>query len=121
MATYTAEQLRLGTPIEALTAGTTYDFIVSRPHYLSGSAYLNMEQIGNSFTTSSVTNASGSYNLDAYEPGSVSGLVLSPYKAGFVVQPTPDFTSSFAFTPAENIAVSSSLLRATGGINLTIL
>ena len=30
MATYTAEQLRLGTPIEALTAGTTYDFIVSR-------------------------------------------------------------------------------------------
>ena len=37
-----------------------------------------------------------------------------------VVVPTPDNTSSFTFTPTENIAVSSSFLRTTGGIIVEI-
>ena len=48
MATYTAEQLSgAGTPIEALTGGTTYGFVLLRPISLSGSGYFTMETVRN--------------------------------------------------------------------------
>ena len=48
MATYTAEQLSgAGTPIEALTGGTTYGFVLLRPLSLTGSGYFTMETVRN--------------------------------------------------------------------------
>tara|TARA_R110001606_G_scaffold5848_2_gene26714 strand:- start:42 stop:752 length:711 start_codon:yes stop_codon:yes gene_type:complete len=65
------------------------------------------------------TNAVGIYNLNT-GTGSFTGAISSSHIFSVVVQPTPDLTSSFTFTPTANIAVSSSFLRATGGVTLTI-
>ena len=120
MANYTAEQLSgTGTPIEALTAGTLYNFILIRDFSLTGSCYFTIEQQGSPFTSIDDTNAVGVYDFTT-EPGSVAGAVSSSYIFSVVVQPTPDFTSSFTFTPTSNIAVSSSYLRATGDMTLEI-
>ena len=121
MASYTAEQLKgAGTPIEALTGGNSLLFILIRDFSLTGSCYFTIEQQGSPFTSSDATNAVGVYNLNT-EPGSVNGAVSSSYIFSGVVQPTPDFTSSFIFTPTSNIAVSSSFLRGTGGLKLNII
>ena len=114
MASYTFVQLNgAGTPTEALSGAKT--FTLSNP--LSSSAYFTVETVRNatgSYTTQP-TNALGTYasftNIDA------NTLVTSSYISSVVV---PSGAISYQFTPTSNVAVSSSMLRATGGITLTI-
>lgn len=113
MSSYTADQLREGTPIEALTGGTTYTFTLTNPTSV-GTAY---------FTVDTVSNYSGSYagqptNAVGTYVGFEDSLVESDYKSSVVVGNSG--TASYTFTPTSNIAVSSSLLRATGDVALTI-
>jgi hypothetical protein len=113
MASYTAEQLRVGTPTEALVGNKT--FTLSNP--ATGSAYFTIETVPNntgSYTTQP-TNALGAYsNFTSID---VDSLVTSSYIASVVV---PEGNSSFQFNSTVDVAVSSSTLRATGGITLTI-
>ena len=63
MASYTADQLYgAGTPIEALTAATTYTFTLSTP-VSSGSAYFTIETVrnANGFYDTQPSNSLGSY------------------------------------------------------------
>ena len=123
MAYYTGEQLSgAGTPIEALTGGTLYDFVLLRPISLSGSGYFTMETVRNatgSYDSTRPTNAVGVYDFTT-ETNSVVGAVSSSFIMSGVVAPTPDRTSSFTFTPTANVAVSSSFLRTTGDIAVEI-
>ena len=123
MADYTGTQLSgAGTPIEALNAGVTYDFVLIRPLNLSGSGYFTMETVRNEngfYDSTRPTNAVGVYDFTT-EPGSILTPISSSYIMSSVVVPTSDNTSSFTFTPTENIAISSSFLRTTGGVTLTI-
>lgn len=123
MASYTAEQLNgAGTPIEALTRGTTYNFVLLRPSSLSGSGYFVMETVPNEngfYDSFQPTNAVGVYDFTT-ETDSVVGAVSSSYIMSGVVAPTPDNTSSFTFTPTGKVGVSSSFLRTTGNISLEI-
>ena len=117
MASYTANQLYgAGTPIEALTAATTYTFTLGTP-VSSGSAY---------FTVETVRNANGFYDtqpsnsLGAY--ASFTGVdedtsITSPFISSIVV---PQGGGSYTFTPTADVAISSSFLRSTGGVTLTI-
>jgi hypothetical protein len=114
MATYTAQQLNgAGTPTEVLTGQKT--FTLTNP--LSSSAY---------FTVETVRNATGSY---ANKPTNALGtyatfvgidsdtLITSSYISSVVV---PSGDSSYKFTPTATVAISSSMLRATGGVTLVI-
>jgi len=118
MASYTSNQLKHGTPIEALNSGTTYTFTLTQPAS-PGTAYFTVETVSDAgtFTSSSPTNASGSY-------GSFTGIVTegnfissSLYTSAVIVK---NNASSYTFSPADNIAVSSSFMKATGGMALTI-
>ena len=118
MATYTAEQLSgAGTPIEALTGGVSYVFALSAPTGNSASAaYFTVEQVGNSFTSSDATNAIGTYSSFS----GAESLITSSYKSSVVVDARNTSPGTYQFTPAENIAASSSFLRATGNLSLSI-
>ena len=114
MASYTAEQLRgAGTPTEALSGAKT--FTLSNPS--TGSAYFTVETVRNYSGSygGQPTNALGTYgsftNIDA------DTLITSSYISSVVV---PSGASSYQFTPTSTVAVSSSMLRATGDITLTI-
>lgn len=115
MASYTANQLSgAGTPAEALIGNKT--FTLTNPS--SGSAYFTIETVRDNngfYNTSSAINARGVYtnftNINA------NTLVTSSYIASVVV---PGGESSFQFNSTVNVAVSSSILRATGGISLVI-
>ena len=116
MGTYTAEQLKgTGTPIEAIAALTGSKFTLNNP--LSGSAYFTVAAVKANLIdfSGSATNASGTYasftGIDA------DTLVTSSYISSVVV---PSGASSYQFTPTSNVAASSSMLRATGDITLTI-
>ena len=117
MASYTANQLYgAGTPIEALTAATTYTFTLSTPVAL-GSAYFTVETVrnANGFYDTQPSNSLGSY-------ASFTGVdedtsITSPFISSIVV---PQGGGSYTFTPTANVAVSSSFLRSTGGVTLTI-
>jgi len=115
MGSYTSNQLYgTGTPIEALTSGTTYTFAITSS--TSGSTYFTLESVRNSigfYDSSSSATAEGTLeNLT-----NVTSLVSSSYIFSVVVNPGG---GSFDFTPSNNIAVSESFLRGTGGISLTI-
>ena len=117
MATYTPEELSgQGTPTEALTAGTEYVFTLLSSNILLGSAYFTFETVRNAngfYDSTSPTNAVGTL-------ASASGVqnpIQSPYIFSEVIN---SITSSFTFTPTENVAVSSSYLRTTGGVSLDI-
>ena len=114
MASYTAAQLKgAGTPTEALSGAKT--FTLNNP--LSGSAYFTVETVRNNTGSyaGQATNAIGAYasftGIDA------DTLVTSSYISSVVV---PKGTSSYQFTPTSTVSVSSSMLRGTGGITLTI-
>ena len=113
MASYTAKQLRLGTPTEALVGNKT--FTLTNP--ATGSSYFTIETVtknAGSYTTQP-TNALGVYsNFNVID---IDSLVTSSYIASVVV---PEGDSSFQFDSTVDVAVSSSILRATGGITLTI-
>lgn len=116
MAAYTAEQLRgAGTPTEALAGNKTFTF--TKPASISGSAYFTIETVRNysGSYAGQPTNALGAYtNFTSID---IDTLVTSSYIASVVV---PDGGGSFQFNPTTNIAVSSSMLRATDGVTLTI-
>ena len=117
MASYTSNQLYgAGTPIEALTAATTYTFTLSTP-VASGSAYFTVETVrnANGFYDTQPSNSLGTY-------ASFTGVdedtsITSPFISSIVV---PQGGGSYTFTPTANVAVSSSFLRSTGGVTLTI-
>ena len=115
MATYTADQLQgAGTPVEAIAANTGKTFLFGNP---SGSGYFTIEtvKVNSGSFEGSPTNALGTYanftNIDK------DTLVTSSFIASVVVPPS---VVSFDFTASANIAVSSSMLRTTGDISLTI-
>jgi len=114
MASYTFVQLNgAGTPTEALSGAKT--FTLSNP--LSSSAYFTVETVRNATSSyaGQPTNALGTYasftGIDA------TTLVTSSFISSVVV---PSGASSYQFTPTSTVAVSSSMLRATGGVTLTI-
>ena len=116
MATYTAKQLNgAGTPIEALTGGTTYTFTLTSPSNLSGSAYFTNESVRNEngYYSGSVANAEGVVdNLSG-----MSGLIQSSFIFSGVVE---QGGGSLDFTPTNDVLASGSFLRATGGLSLSI-
>lgn len=114
MASYTAEQLNgAGTPTEVLSGAKT--FTLTNP--ATGSAYFTVETVPDNTGSynGKPTNALGVYgsftNIDS------DTLITSSYISSVVV---PEGNSSYQFTPTTTVAVSSSMLRATGGITLTI-
>jgi len=114
MASYTAQQLNgAGTPTEVLSGQKT--FTLTNP--LSSSAYFTVETVRNATGSyaNKPTNALGAYAT--FVGIDVDTLITSSYISSVVV---PSGASSYQFTPTSNVAVSSSMLRATGGITLTI-
>jgi len=114
MASYTAQQLNgAGTPTEAISGQKT--FTLTNPS--SGSAYFTVETVRNATGSyaNKPTNALGTYAT--FVGIDVDTLVTSSYISSVVV---PSGDSSYKFTPTTNVAISSSMLRATGGITLTI-
>ena len=118
MATYTAEQLSgEGTPIEALTGGVSYVFALAAPANNSASAaYFTVEQTGLTFDSSVPTNAVGIYSSFS----EAESLITSSYKSSVVVDARITSPGTYQFTPTADIAVSSSFLRATGNLSLSI-
>ena len=121
MASYTADQLREGTPIEALTSGTTYTFTLTNPTNV-GTAYFTVDTVSNysGSYAGQPTNAVGTYTSFG---GGIIGqgdslVVESDYKSSVIIGNSG--TAQYSFTPTSNIAVGSSLLRATGDVALTI-
>ena len=117
MASYTGAQLEgQGTPIEALTAGVEYIFTVTAPSTLLGSAYFTFETVRNAngfYDSSTVQNAVGTLSSS-----NIPTLpIQSPYIFSEIINPGGN---TFSFTPTNNVAVSSSFLRGTGGISLAI-
>jgi hypothetical protein len=115
MASYTSNQLYgAGTPIEALTSGTTYTFTIASP--ATGSSYFTLETVRNPigyYDSTTPTTAVGTFgNLT-----NVTGLVSSSYVFSVIVN---QGGGSFTFIPAANVAASGSFLRGTGGISLNI-
>tara|TARA_R100000742_G_C4272778_1_gene92091 strand:- start:1366 stop:1713 length:348 start_codon:yes stop_codon:yes gene_type:complete len=114
MASYTAQQLNgAGTPTEALSGQKT--FTLTNPS--SGSAYFTVETVRNATGSyaNRPTNALGTYAT--FTNITASTLITSSYISSVVV---PSGGSSYQFTPLSTVAVSSSMLRATGGITLVI-
>jgi len=113
MASYTSEQLRLGTPTEALVGNKT--FTLTNP--ATGSAYFTIETVADSTGSyfAKPTNARGVYSN--FASINEDSLVTSSYVASVVV---PEGQSSFQFDSTVDVAISSSILRATGGISLVI-
>ena len=116
MASYTALQLQgAGTPTEVLSGAKTFTF--SNP--LSSSAYFTFEttRTGSKhlYDDSSPKNAVGTYA--SFTGIDSNTLITSSYISSVVV---PSGASSYQFTPTSNVAVSSSMLRGTGGISLVI-
>jgi|TARA_B100001094_G_C18021133_1_gene715164 hypothetical protein len=117
MASYTANQLKYGTPIEALISGNTYTFTLSKPAS-PGTAYFTVETVADAGTyVNKPTNAAGTY-------GAFAGIVTegnfansSQYTSAVIVK---NSAASYTFTPTDNVAVSSSFMKATGGMDLTI-
>lgn len=121
MPNYSGAQLRgAGQPIPALTKNTQYTFVMVVPTHLSGSGYFTVETVKNNTGSyaGQERNASGSYaNLVNIPSGS---LIKDDYKSSIVVHKTSPVAVSYKFTPAVNVAVSSSMLRSTGNIGVQI-
>ena len=117
MASYTASQLNgAGTPIEELIGGVSYVFSITNTTS-TGSAYFTVETVKNysGSYAGQPTNALGSYA--SFSDIDQNTLITSSYISSVVV---PGGGGIYQFTPNENIAVSSSMLRGTGGITLEI-
>jgi len=114
MASYTAQQLNgAGTPTEVLTGQKT--FTLTNPS--SGSAYFTVETVRNATGSyaNKPTNALGTYAT--FVGINIDTLITSSYISSVVV---PSGASSYKFTPTATVAISSSMLRATGGVTLVI-
>ena len=117
MATYTADQLSgTGTPIEALSSGSTYTFNLTGSAPLSGSAYFTFETlrgINGYYNSSSITAAKGTHAITS----GVLTFVGSDYIFSYVVEQGGGI---FTFEPSQTVPASGSYLRATGGLSLVI-
>lgn len=117
MASYSQNQLSgKGTPIEALTSGTTYTFTLSPSSNYSGSFYFTFETDRNSvgFYDTSISK----YTLGTFENfNNTLSLVSSSYIFSIVSKQNG---GSFQFTPSQDIPASGSFLRTTGGATLVI-
>ena len=114
MASYTAQQLNgAGTPTEELSGQKT--FTLTNPS--NSDAYFTVETVrnGNGNYANRPTNALGTYTT--FVGIDVDTLITSSYISSVVV---PSGASSYKFTPTTTVAISSSMLRATGGVTLTI-
>ena len=118
MASYTASQLNgAGTPIEALTGGVSYVFTITNTTS-TGSAYFTVETVRDDdgfYDSTRPTNALGLYS--SFSDIDQNTLITSSYISSVVV---PEGGGVYQFTPTSNVDVSSSFLRATGGITLSI-
>ena len=118
MASYTASKLNgAGTPIEALTAGVSYVFTIGNTTS-TGSAYFTVETVRDSngfYDSTRPTNAIGSYS--SFSDIDQDTLITSSYISSVVVL---EGGGVYQFTPTSDVAVSSSYLRATGGMTLEI-
>ena len=117
MASYTASQLNgAGTPIEALTGGVSYVFTITNTTS-TGSAYFTVETARNlsGSYAGQPTNALGLYS--SFSDIELNTLITSSYISSVVVGKGG---GTYQFTPTSNVAVSSSFLRATGGMILEI-
>ena len=126
---YTAEELRVGTPIKnPLIAGNTYTFLLYRPQnqtglstYLSGSGYFTVETIGdaNRHYPSSLTKlAEGTHD----NPDGSNTLISSSYIFSYELNTngsTPQ-TSSFTFVPDNTISIGQVMFRATGDYDMDV-
>ena len=115
MANYSASQLNGdGVIVEAFSTQKT--FTLTTPSSLSGSAYFTLETVRNEdgfYDSTSPTNAIGTFsNLS-----NVQTLVTSSYIFSVVVE---QGGGSFTFTPSSPILANSAIVRATGGISLSI-
>lgn len=127
---YTAEELRVGTPIKnPLIAGNTYTFTLYRPEnqtgwneYLSGSAYFTVETVGdvNKHYQSSLTKfAEGVFGgTDGTDPLPVSSSFIFSY--GLNTGGSEPMTSSFTFVPDNTISIGQVLFRATGNYDMEV-
>lgn len=127
---YTAEELRVGTPIKnPLIAGNTYTFLLYRPinqtgwnTYLSGSAYFTIETVGdvNKHYQSNLTKfAEGVFdNPDGTDPLPVSSSFIFSY--GLNTGGSTPMTSSFTFVPDNTIGIGQVLFRATGNYDMNV-
>ena len=116
MASYTANQLNgAGTPTEQLSQGGANVFTLTNP--LNSSAYFTVETVRNATGSyaNQPTNALGTYAT--FTDIDIDTLITSSYISSVVVPPG---ASSYRFTPTATVAISSSMLRATGGITLVI-
>jgi hypothetical protein len=117
MASYTASQLNgAGTPIEVLTGGVSYVFTITNTTS-TGSAYFTVETARNlsGSYAGQPTNALGLYS--SFSDIELNTLITSSYISSVVVGKGG---GTYQFTPTSNVAVSSSFLRATGGMSLEI-
>ncbi len=118
MASYTGNQLSgEGTPTEALNASTPYTFSFTTPSSLSGSSYFTFETVRNNdgfYDSTSDLNAVGIFTSLT----NVQTLISSSYIFSVVVEQDG---GSLVFTPSNNVLVSGSFLRGTGGISLSII
>ena len=115
MASYSQEQLNgAGVPIEAITGNVTFTFTSTN----TGSSYFTMETVRNAngyYDSTSPTNAAADYeSFSGIDPKT---LITSSYIFSVVV---PSGGGQFIFTPDTTIAISSSMLRATGDVTLSI-
>ena len=115
MASYSQEQLNgAGAPIEAITGNVTFTFTSTN----TGSSYFTMETVKDGlglYNSQSAENAIGAYS--SFARIDEDTLITSSYMASVVVPPGNSF---FDFDPTTNIALSSSMLRATGEVSLVI-
>ena len=113
MASYTAAQLYgKGSYSEALNGNKT--FTITNPY--DGTSYFTIEAVRNSdgfFDSTSNKVAEGAYTIG----NNIKTLVTSSYVASVTVPPG---TNSMSINFDNNTPISGSILRATGGITLTI-
>jgi len=117
MASYTADQLNgEGTPIEALTGGVSYVFSIGNTTS-TGSAYFTVETVKNysGSYAGQPTNALGLYS--SFSDIDQDTLITSSYISSVVVV---EGGGTYQFTPASDVSIGSSYLRATGGMTLSI-
>ena len=117
MASYSQNDLYgAGVPIEAIASSANKTFTFTNTE--ESSAYFTMETVknGNGFYDNSrPANALGAYNT--FNNIDNATLITSSYMASVTI---PLAGGSFKFSPTSNIAVGSSMLRATGGVTLVI-
>ena len=113
MASYTAAQLYgKGSYAESLSGNKT--FTITNPY--NGSSYFTIEAVRNSdgfYDSTSNKVAEGTYTIG----NNIKTLVTSSYIASVTVPPG---TNSMSINFDNNTPISGSILRATGGITLTI-